>query len=147
MEFITEVNILLLMLRSHGRLDNWINEICFKTIEPFIYTLGSAFKIVRGKKLLFTYVGTVPKRALKCKANLKHQTGCGRETEVGKEGRRDGVEKQREGDKRGLLWGRSPQGVCVCMCVSWEGTVGEFGGMEEGIRALGPAPQGTEKMG
>lgn len=35
----------------------------------------------------------------------------------------------------------------VCVCVSWEGTVGEFGGMEEGIRALGPAPQGTEKMG
>lgn len=25
--------------------------------------------------------------------------------------------------------------------------MGEFGGMEEGIRALGPAPQGTEKMG
>ena len=65
----------------------------------------------------------------------------------GGEREKERVEKQREGDKQGLLWGQSPQGVCVCVCVSWEGTVGEFGGMEEGIRALGPAPQGTQKMG
>lgn len=55
------------------------------------------------------------------------------------------MEKQREGEKQGLLWGHSPQGVGVC--VSWEGTVGKFGGMEERIRALGPARRGTERFG
>lgn len=35
----------------------------------------------------------------------------------GGEREKERVEKQREGDKQGLLWGQSPQGVCVCVCV------------------------------
>lgn len=67
------------------------------------------------------------------------------ETEVEKERKKEWKNRGRE-TNRGCF-GASRHRVCVCVCVSWEGTVGEFGGMEEGIRALGPAPQGTEKMG
>lgn len=69
------------------------------------------------------------------------------EAEVGKERKSGKTEEERQ---TGAALGPVATGcvcVCVLVCVSWEGTVGEFGGMEEGIRALGPAPQGTEKMG
>ena len=82
---------------------------------------------------------------MKCKTNLKHQTGCGRQR-WRKRKRKSG--KTEGGRQTGAALGPVATGcVCVCVCVSWEGTVGEFGGMEEGIRALGPAPQGTQKMG
>lgn len=62
------------------------------------------------------------------------------------------VEKQREGGREtGAAVGPVTTGwmcVCasVCVCVLG-GHSGEVGGMEEGIRALGPAPRGTGMMG
>lgn len=35
----------------------------------------------------------------------------------GRGGEKEREEKQREGDKQGLLWGQTPQGVCVYACV------------------------------
>lgn len=90
--------------------------------------------------------------SVKCITNVKHQTGCGRQR-WGKSERKSGkTEGGREGGREtGAAVGPVTTGwmcVCasVCVCVLG-GHSGEVGGMEEGIRALGPAPRGTGMMG
>ena len=60
------------------------------------------------------------------------------------------VEKQREGDKQGLLWGQSPQGACesACVCVRvLGGHSGEGGGHGGRDQSFGASSTGNRDDG